>query len=121
VKLDESGRPIFVDLMRRRGPFQFVAFDVLALNGKGVRQLDSRIARACSGPSCRSVRGRSSARSTSAVAAGISSRKPATRTSRGSSRSGSAYDLSSPLALWAKIKNPDYSQARDRHKLFERA
>jgi hypothetical protein len=46
VKLDESGRPIFVDLMRRRGPFQFVAFDVLALNGKDVRQLDSRIARA---------------------------------------------------------------------------
>jgi ATP-dependent DNA ligase len=37
VKLDESGRPIFVDLMRRSGRFQFVAFDVLALNGKDVR------------------------------------------------------------------------------------
>jgi ATP dependent DNA ligase domain len=30
VKLDDAGRPIFLDLMRRRGPFCFVAFDLLA-------------------------------------------------------------------------------------------
>jgi ATP-dependent DNA ligase len=30
-------------------------------------------------------------------------------------RKRSAYDPSSPLALWAKIKNPECSQARDRH------
>jgi ATP-dependent DNA ligase len=36
-------------------------------------------------------------------------------------RKRSAYDPSSPLALWAKIKNREYSQARDRHELFERA
>jgi ATP-dependent DNA ligase len=39
VKLDENGRPQFYDLMRRRGPFAFVAFDVLVLNGKDVRKL----------------------------------------------------------------------------------
>jgi bifunctional non-homologous end joining protein LigD len=39
VKLDETGRPQFYDLMRRRGPFQFVAFDVLDLSGKEVRNL----------------------------------------------------------------------------------
>src|SRR5262245_20930331 len=39
VKLDGNGRPIFVDLMRRRGPFTFVAFDVLAVNRKDVRKL----------------------------------------------------------------------------------
>jgi bifunctional non-homologous end joining protein LigD len=39
VKLDGSGRPIFLDLMRRRGPFCFVAFDLLAVNGRDLRQL----------------------------------------------------------------------------------
>jgi bifunctional non-homologous end joining protein LigD len=39
VKLDDTGRPIFLDLMRRRGPFCFVAFDLLAVNGRDVRKL----------------------------------------------------------------------------------
>ena len=29
LKLDETGRPAFLDLMRGRGPFSFVAFDLL--------------------------------------------------------------------------------------------
>ena len=36
-------------------------------------------------------------------------------------RKRSAYDPASPRAVWAKIKNREYSQARDRHELFERA
>jgi hypothetical protein len=36
-------------------------------------------------------------------------------------RKRSAYDPVSPLAVWVKIKNAEYSQARDRHELFERA
>ena len=39
VKLDQTGRPVFLDLMRRRGPFCFVAFDLLAVNGRDVRKL----------------------------------------------------------------------------------
>jgi ATP-dependent DNA ligase len=34
-----AGRPQFYDLMRRRGPFALVAFDVLVVNGKDVRAL----------------------------------------------------------------------------------
>jgi ATP-dependent DNA ligase len=30
------------------------------------------------------------------------------------------YDVAA-LPAWLKIKNPDYSQARDRHELFERS
>jgi len=36
--VDESGRPIFVDLLRRKEPC-FVAFDLLWLNGKDLRPL----------------------------------------------------------------------------------
>jgi bifunctional non-homologous end joining protein LigD len=40
VTLDSEGRPIFIaDLMRRRGPFAFVAFDCLAVKGRDVRRL----------------------------------------------------------------------------------
>ena len=39
MKLDTSGRSVFIDLTRRRGPFAFVAFDVLALNGTDTRKL----------------------------------------------------------------------------------
>jgi len=39
VKLDADRRPQFYDLIRRRGPFALVAFDVLVVNGKDVRAL----------------------------------------------------------------------------------
>jgi bifunctional non-homologous end joining protein LigD len=123
VKLDESGRSIFVDLMRRRGPFQFVAFDMLALNGKDVRQLEltdrKRLLRSIMPKRSRSilcaqhVEGR--ARNLFATVCDQNLEGIVAK------RKGSAYDPSSPLALWAKIKNRDYSQARDRHELFERA
>jgi ATP-dependent DNA ligase len=37
VKLDAAGRPVFLDVMRRRGPFCFVAFDLLAVNRQDLR------------------------------------------------------------------------------------
>jgi bifunctional non-homologous end joining protein LigD len=39
VHLDAAGRPQFYDLMRRRPPQQFVAFDLLWLDGQDLRQL----------------------------------------------------------------------------------
>src|SRR5579864_8775844 len=39
VALDESGRPVFADLMFGRRPPVFVAFDVLIARGKDVRTL----------------------------------------------------------------------------------
>lgn len=39
IAIDPSGRPIFNQLLRREGPFQYVAFDLLWLNGQDLRRL----------------------------------------------------------------------------------
>jgi ATP-dependent DNA ligase len=123
VKLNENGRPIFVDLMRRRGPFQFVAFDVLALNGKDVRRLElverKRLLRWLQTAAKRSL-----PRPATCCARRIALEPFGTMAQdlEGivAKRKRSAYDPVSPLAVWVKIKNAEYSQARDRHELFER-
>jgi hypothetical protein len=43
--LDEGGRPQFYELMRRRGPQHFAAFDVLWLNGRDLRAHDVDLCR----------------------------------------------------------------------------
>jgi bifunctional non-homologous end joining protein LigD len=120
VKLDENGRPIFVDLMRRRGPFQFVAFDVLALNSKDVRKLPlverRRLLRAI-------VPKRSSSILCAQHVAGRGRDLFAEVCEQDlegivAKRKRSTNDPASPLAVWVKIKNAEYSQARDRHELF---
>jgi ATP-dependent DNA ligase len=95
--------------MRRRGPFQFVAFDVLALNGKDVRHLEltdrRRLLRTIVPKRSRSIlcaphiggRGRE-------LFAPVCSHDLEGIVAK---RKRSAYDPSSPLALWPKIKNPD--------------
>ena len=120
VKLDASGRSIFIDLVRRRGPFAFVAFDVLALNGTDVRKLPlvkrKRLLRRIV-PKRSSVilyashvdgRGRNLfAEACAQDLEGIVAKKKA-----------SVYDPTIPVSPWVKIKNRDYSQARDRGELF---
>jgi bifunctional non-homologous end joining protein LigD len=121
VKLDPQGRPIFIDLMRRRGPFVFVAFDCLAVNGRDVRRLPlldrKKLLRAIL-PRRSSVvlcaehmrrRGRDLFKEVCRQdLEGIVAK-----------RANGVYD---PVAMpgWLKIKNPEYSQSRDRHELFER-
>ena len=39
VHLDVEGKPQFLSLLRRRVPQQFVAFDILWLNGRDVRRM----------------------------------------------------------------------------------
>jgi bifunctional non-homologous end joining protein LigD len=39
ICVDEIGRPIFMDLLRRREPACFIAFDLLWLNGEDLRPL----------------------------------------------------------------------------------
>lgn len=39
ISHDPSGRPIFKNLLRQKGPFQYVAFDLLWLNGHDLRSL----------------------------------------------------------------------------------
>jgi ATP-dependent DNA ligase len=123
VKLNENGRPIFVDLMRRRGPFQFVAFDVLALNGKDVRRLElverKRLLRAIVPKGSSAIlRAQHVAGRGRDLFAAVCSQDLEGIVAK---RKRSAYDPVSPLAVWVKIKNAEYSQARDRHELFERA
>ena len=37
--VDDAGRPVFRDLLFRRGQCVFIAFDLLCLNGKNLRTL----------------------------------------------------------------------------------
>ena len=122
VKLDESGRPIFLDVMRRRGPFAFVAFDVLAANGKDVRRLElvdrKKILKAIAPKgstsilSVQHVSGRG--RELFAAVCAKDLEGIVAKRKRG------LYDPNAPGSAWVKIKNPSYSQAEGRHELFER-
>ena len=119
VKLDPSGRPIFADLMRRRGPFAYVAFDVLAANGKDLRGLTltqrKKVLRAIVPARSATILYAQHVVGTgkelfSAICAhdleGIVAKR----------RSGRYGD---PLERWFKIKNPEYSKARDRIDVLE--
>ena len=103
-----------------RGPFSFVAFDVLVLNGNDVRRLALAHGK-------RLLRATAPRRSSSACMLSTSQ----TEAARSSPRS--AHDLerivakhressygADKLRHWIKVKNTAYSQAVDRHELFER-
>jgi bifunctional non-homologous end joining protein LigD len=121
VKLEESGRPIFIDLMKRRDPFAFVAFDVLAVNGRDVRKVPlverKKILRA--------IVSRRSAVMLMADHVRRRGRDLFAEVFRQdlegivAKRADGVYDVAA-LPAWLKIKNPEYSQARDRQELFAR-
>jgi ATP-dependent DNA ligase len=120
VKLDQSGRPIFIDLMKRRGPFAFVAFDVLAVNGRDVRKM-ALVERK------KALRALVPRRSRVTLYADYVRRRGrdlfaevCRQDLEGivAKRAAGVYDLAA-MPGWFKIKNPEYSQARDRHELFE--
>jgi bifunctional non-homologous end joining protein LigD len=117
ICVDETGRPIFIDLLRRKEPC-FVAFDLLWLNGEDLRGLPlierkKRLKRLMARRSnhligeALSVEGRGKA-----LMAAVEE-----------------HDLEGVVAKrksdpyrggvkWWKIKNPAYSQAEGRHELF---
>ena len=123
VKLDKTGRPVFLDLMRRCGPFSFVAFDLLAVNGQDVRRLPlierKRVLREIVPMESRCI---------------LFARHVALR-GRGLFAVACEQDLEGIVAKWKdapynpdelplswfKVKNPQYSQARDRHELFAKS
>jgi bifunctional non-homologous end joining protein LigD len=121
VKLDVDGRPQFLDLMRRRGPFALVAFDVLVLNGKDVRALPlvarKKLLRAVVPQNSSTVlyaqhiRGRGHDLFAEVCRQDLEGLIAKHR--------GGRYGEDEPTRWW-KIKNPEYSQARDRAELFER-
>ena len=119
VHLDAAGRPQFYDLMRRRSPQHFIAFDLLWLGGEDLRQLPLlerkrrlRHLAPDAGPVLYADHVAESGVELFRVVCeqdleGIVSKR----------RDG----LYTPEATtWVKIKNPRYSQAEGRRELFER-
>ena len=117
VCLGPDGRPQFYDLMRRRTPQCFYAFDILWLNGRDLRDL-SLLSRK---DALRRVVPTNAAhlRYTEHLESGTEL-----------FRAVCAMDLEGIVAKhkdapygiersWIKIKNPDYSQAEGRRELFE--
>jgi bifunctional non-homologous end joining protein LigD len=120
VKLDTDGRPQFHGLMRRRGPFSLVAFDVLAVNGKTYERYRSSSERSSCAQSCPSARAPSSTPSTStATAARFAEVCQQDLEGIVAKHRAGPYGEDEPTR-WLKIKNPEYSQARDRAELFQR-
>jgi bifunctional non-homologous end joining protein LigD len=119
VKLDADGRPQFYHLMRRRGPFALVAFDVLALNGKDVRALPLIERKKL----LRAVVPRRSSTVLYAQHVHGEGRDLFADVCRQdlegivAKHSAGRYGEDEPTR-WLKIKNPEYSQARDRAELF---
>jgi len=118
---DETGRPIFLEMLRGRHPVCFIAFDLLWLNGEDLRplQLVERKARLK-----RLLRRRSN--HLIAEAMSVEGRGKASMAAVGQ------HDLEGIVAKrksdpyrrgvhWWKIKTPAYSQAEGRHELFNLA
>jgi bifunctional non-homologous end joining protein LigD len=118
---DETGRPIFLEMLRGRHPCCFIAFDLLWLNGEDLRPLAlaERKARLR-----RLLRRRSNHLIAEAMAID----------GRGKALMAAVleYDLEGIVAKrksdpyrrgvhWWKIRNPAYSQAVGRHELFNLA
>ncbi len=117
VTKDATGRPIFLDLLRREGEASYIAFDVLWLDGRNLRALPLTE---------RKRRLRRLMRTRSKLI-----KEPLYVPGRGrdlfnvvcqhdlegivAKRKGDAYV---PSSRWIKIKNPSYSQVEGRGELF---
>jgi ATP-dependent DNA ligase len=118
IYADDTGRPIFLDLLRRRKPAAFVAFDLLWLNGEDLRTLPlverkkrlRRLLARRSNPfiiEAMSIDGRGQeflAAVTAHDLEGIVAKRKRDTYQRG--------------VRWWKIKNRGYTQAEGRRELF---
>ena len=121
VVKDATGRPIFRDLMRRRGNASFIAFDLLWLNGKDFRRkplLEHKRALARIIPRRRGP----------LIEVGIWLYGAGLKLFQlvedhdlegiVAKRKDGTYSASTP---WLKVENPRYSQAEGRGELFKRS
>ena len=120
IVADETGRPVFIDLLRLKQTPSYVAFDILWLNGDDLRSLSLGERRR----RLQSILPKGSP----AVSEALSI------TGRGcdlfelmrkhdlegivAKRLGDPYD---PRVQWLKIKNPDYSHKDGRGDLFNKS
>ena len=119
--LGKDGRPRFDDLLRRRSPQYFYAFDLLWLNGRDLRELPlierKRLLRRII-PKRRSVLFAEHIEGT-----GVSLFKAACEMDiEGivAKWKSAPYRMDGNRTSWVKIKNPHYSQAEGRRELFEK-
>ena len=119
IVADETGRPLFYDLLRHSGRPAYVAFDLLWLNGTDLRSLPL---------SERRTRLR---RILPAASSGVSEALSVESRGRELFELMRSHDLEGivakrladpyePRTRWLKIKNPDYSQKEGRGELFNR-
>jgi hypothetical protein len=94
VCLDGDGRPQFYDLLRRRGPTYFYAFDLIECDGQDLEGVVAKwkYGRYCCGEE----------------------QPPDRRLTLHASNPAAAARLT-----WLKIRNPDYSQMLGRDELFK--
>ena len=117
VVRDATGRPIFLDLLKRRGDASYVAFDLLWLNGRDLRRLPL-IERK---PALRRLVSRRSTLIEEALWVPERGRMLFTVVQQHdlegivAKRKDDAY---TPRARWIKVKNARYSQAEGRGELF---
>jgi bifunctional non-homologous end joining protein LigD len=122
VCLDKDGRALFTELLRRRGSPVFIAFDLLQLDGQGLRgrplvDRKVRLRRLIPRESpcvlyLDHVVGRG--RELFQLACERDLEGIVGKWKRG------PYRATTPNS-WVRIKNPDYSRARDRQELFDAA
>jgi bifunctional non-homologous end joining protein LigD len=119
VRPGPDGRPLFYELMRRRGPFCFYAFDLLWLDGSDLRQQPllerKRALRKLLPLEPRAVR------YVEHVASGTKLFRAVCELDMEGIVAKQAAGLYTPEATtWVKIKNPAYSQAVGRADFFDR-
>lgn len=119
VYLGNDGRPQFYDLMRRRAPQHFYAFDILYLNGKDLRELPlidrKRILRSVVPKAGSSLLYAGHIEKAGADLFQLACKQDL--------EGIVAKHKSAPYGMegsWLKIKNQNYSQAEGRHDFFDR-
>lgn len=118
IAADETGRPIFERLLRRQGPFQYVAFDLLWLNGEDLRSLPLEVRR----KRLLEVLPESSRLITESlvqVGSGLQLYKLMVKNDLEGIVVKRLSDKYSRATRWYKFKNRNYSQAVGRSRFFK--
>jgi ATP-dependent DNA ligase len=122
--VDGDGRPVFRDLLFRRGHCVFIAFDVLFLNGKDLRTLPLLDRKAILKKLLRRKRSRILYLDHVESDGRLLFEQIVKMDLEGivCNRKDSPYKVTEkPSRNWIKVKNPRYSQLEGREELFERA
>jgi len=117
VALDDTGRPVFNDLMFGRRAPRYVAFDVLIADGQDVRAMPLKDRRAML---AKVVRRYSMQQTEPVIGEGKAAFKVAVDLDLEGIVAKRLADPYGPRTKWWKVLNPSYSQKGGRGELFQR-